>query len=74
MVSNTPRDDAELLLRPADAGSRGIEPATPGFKTVRIAPHLGSLPNLQASYPQPEGMMAVEYLKRRGAWSQSDAA
>jgi hypothetical protein len=39
----------------------GIEPASPGFKTVRIAPHLGDLPSLSASYPHPEGMIAVEY-------------
>jgi hypothetical protein len=42
----------------------GIEPASPGFKTVRIAPHLGSLPRLQATYPHPEGTIAVEYVKK----------
>ena len=31
----------------------GIEPASPGFATVRIAPHLGALPSLSASYPHP---------------------
>jgi hypothetical protein len=41
----------------------GIEPASPGFKTVRIAPHLGSLPGLKAMYPHPEGTIAVEYVK-----------
>jgi hypothetical protein len=45
----------------------GIEPASPGFKTVRIAPHLGSLPRLQATYPHPEGTIAVEYVKKGGA-------
>lgn len=39
----------------------GIEPASPGFKTVRIAPHLGSLPSLTASYPHPDGIIHVEY-------------
>jgi hypothetical protein len=39
----------------------GIEPASPGFKTVRIAPHLGDLRSLTASYPHPDGMIAVEY-------------
>jgi len=42
----------------------GIEPASPGFKTVRIAPHLGSLPWLKATYPHPQGVIAVEYLKK----------
>jgi alpha-L-rhamnosidase len=44
----------------------GIEPATPGFKTVRIAPHLGSLPSLTATYPHPDGMIQVEY-RREGS-------
>jgi alpha-L-rhamnosidase len=39
----------------------GIEPATPGFASVRIAPHLGTLTSLKASYPHPEGMIEVEY-------------
>jgi alpha-L-rhamnosidase len=39
----------------------GIEPASPGFKTVRIAPHLGSLPSLTATYPHPDGTIEVEY-------------
>ncbi len=45
----------------------GIEPASPGFKTVRIAPHLGSLPSLRATYPHPLGTIAVEYVKKGGA-------
>ncbi|HEX3891804.1 MAG TPA: alpha-L-rhamnosidase C-terminal domain-containing protein [Terracidiphilus sp.] len=44
----------------------GIEPASPGFASVRIAPHLGSLPSLKASYPHAQGMIQVEY-KRTGA-------
>ena len=39
----------------------GIEPASPGFASVRIAPHLGALPSLKASYPHPQGMIQVEY-------------
>lgn len=39
----------------------GIEPASPGFKTVRIAPHLGNLPSLSASFPHPEGNIEVRY-------------
>ncbi len=44
----------------------GIEPASPGFATVRIAPHLGALPSLTATYPHPEGTIRVEYT-REGA-------
>ncbi len=39
----------------------GIEPASPGFRTVRIAPHLGSLPSLTAKYPHSDGMIEVDY-------------
>jgi hypothetical protein len=39
----------------------GIEPASPGFATVRIAPHLGPLPDLKATYPHPQGNIQVEY-------------
>lgn len=41
----------------------GIEPASPGFATVRIAPHLGSLPSLTATYPHPQGLIRVEYTR-----------
>ena len=39
----------------------GIEPASPGFATVRIAPHLGNLNALTASYPHPLGTINVDY-------------
>ena len=39
----------------------GIEPATPGFATVRIAPHIGNLPSLTATFPHPAGDIKVEY-------------
>ncbi len=43
----------------------GIEPASPGFATVRIAPHLGALPELKATYPHPDGIIAVNYLRTK---------
>jgi hypothetical protein len=49
----------------------GIEPASPGFKTVRIAPHLGSLPSLTASYPHPAGIIQIHYT-RHGAGLDAD--
>jgi len=39
----------------------GIEPASPGFATVRIAPHLGKLPSLKATFPHPQGNIDVNY-------------
>jgi alpha-L-rhamnosidase len=44
----------------------GIEPAAAGFKSVRIAPHLGSLKEATGKMPHPQGDILVK-LKRRGA-------
>ena len=43
----------------------GIAPAVPGFASVRITPHLGSLTSLTASFPHPKGIIQVTY-ERRG--------
>lgn len=37
----------------------GIEPASPGFATVRIEPHLGHLQQASARMPHPRGEIAV---------------
>jgi hypothetical protein len=42
----------------------GIEPASPGFESVRITPNLGPLPQLKATYPHPMGNIAVEYVRK----------
>jgi hypothetical protein len=42
----------------------GIEPASPGFATVRITPHLGPLNSLTASFPHPRGEIHVEYQRK----------
>ena len=39
----------------------GIEPAEPGFKTVRIAPHLDGLTRLEVTYPHEKGLIHVRY-------------
>src|SRR5215469_1912675 len=39
----------------------GVEPASPGFASVKIAPHLGNLPGLTATFPHPQGDIEVEY-------------
>ncbi len=44
----------------------GIQPAEPGFRTVRIAPALGSLERVEASMPHPLGPINVS-LERSGA-------
>jgi hypothetical protein len=45
----------------------GVEPASPGFKTVRIAPHLGDLTSLEATYPHLAGLIHVKYAVSGGA-------
>jgi alpha-L-rhamnosidase len=39
----------------------GIDTAAPGFTKVRIAPHLGTLKQLQATYAHPAGPIDVRY-------------
>jgi glycogen debranching enzyme len=43
----------------------GIEPDAPGFKSVRLAPQLGSLQWVKARLPHPAGEIAVD-LQRQG--------
>jgi len=43
----------------------GIEPASPGFKTVKIEPHLGELNQIEGKMPHPEGTISFN-LKRKG--------
>jgi len=45
----------------------GVEPASPGFKTVKIEPHLGDLTSLEASYPHIKGLIHVKYAVSGGA-------
>ena len=43
----------------------GIRPKAPGFATVTVAPHLGSLKHLSAAVPNPKGMIEAEYTVER---------
>lgn len=43
----------------------GIEPGAPGFKSVRIEPHLGALKRARARVPHPSGNVEVD-LARKG--------
>jgi alpha-L-rhamnosidase len=51
----------------------GIEPASPGFATVRIAPHLGHLQEAAAKIPHPRGEIAVK-LQRRGEGIEAEVS
>jgi alpha-L-rhamnosidase len=39
----------------------GLRPKAPGFSSVRIEPHLGSLHHVLASLPTPHGLIEVNY-------------
>ena len=41
----------------------GVEPASAGFRTVRIRPHLGTLTSLDATVPTPQGDVKVTYAR-----------
>lgn len=42
----------------------GVEPASPGFKTVRIRPHLGNLKWVEGDFPTPCGIIHVTHSRR----------
>ena len=39
----------------------GIRPKAPGFSSVTIEPHLGSLHNVSSAMPTPKGMIEVQF-------------
>jgi hypothetical protein len=39
----------------------GVQPAAAGFAKVRVAPHLGPLKTLDATYPHPRGPIRMRY-------------
>jgi alpha-L-rhamnosidase len=43
----------------------GLKPGAPGFATLRVEPHLGTLDRLDATMPHPRGEISVSY-RREG--------
>ena len=46
----------------------GIDSDAPGFRKVKIEPHLGSLKNIQGEIPHPQGKIETRYLFANGKW------
>jgi alpha-L-rhamnosidase len=46
----------------------GVESDTPGFRSVRVAPHPGKLTRLRGTVPHPRGMIEVQGEKVAGKW------
>jgi len=42
------------------ASVAGVRPASPGFRTVRIAPQPGKLPKILSRTPHPDGFIALD--------------
>ena len=50
----------------------GIEPVEPGFKTVRIDPHLGDLEWAEGTFPTPYGLIRIRHQKNADGSVSSD--
>ncbi|HEV2395205.1 MAG TPA: alpha-L-rhamnosidase [Verrucomicrobiae bacterium] len=48
------------------ASLAGVRPASPGFRTARIAPLPGSLPRISSRTPHPEGFIGLDLAFERG--------
>ncbi|MCD9014879.1 alpha-L-rhamnosidase-related protein [Parachryseolinea silvisoli] len=46
----------------------GVDSDAPGFTTVKIEPHLGTLTNVAGEVPHPNGKISVEYVVAGGKW------
>ena len=50
----------------------GVRPAEPGFKSVRIAPHLGPLRRAEGRVPHPRGEILVRFTASQGGGLQGE--
>jgi len=49
----------------------GIDSYAPGFKKIKIEPHLGDLKNASGEIPHPNGKVAVSYQLKGRIWDVS---
>jgi alpha-L-rhamnosidase len=50
----------------------GINPSSPGFRTVRIEPALGELSEVKGSMPHPEGTISVHLIQKGSAGVEAE--
>jgi hypothetical protein len=46
----------------------GIDSDAPGFKKIKITPHLGTMTNAGGQIPHPDGKVAVAYVLDNNKW------
>ncbi|MDE1192997.1 MAG: alpha-L-rhamnosidase C-terminal domain-containing protein [Arachidicoccus sp.] len=46
----------------------GVDSDAPGFKKIKIEPHLGSLTSVSGEIPHPKGKISVKYQLQNGKW------
>jgi alpha-L-rhamnosidase len=46
----------------------GIDSYAPGFKKIKIEPHLGAITKVSGSIPHPDGKVDVSYLLDKDKW------
>jgi len=46
----------------------GIDSYAPGFRKIKIEPHLGALKNASGEIPHPDGKVSVDYAENGAAW------
>jgi alpha-L-rhamnosidase len=46
----------------------GIDSYAPGFRKVKIEPHLGTLTKVSGEIPHPAGRVAVDYVLDKTKW------
>jgi alpha-L-rhamnosidase len=46
----------------------GVDSYAPGFRKIKVEPHLGALTNVSGDIPHPDGKVAVSYQLEKGKW------
>ena len=47
----------------------GIDSYAPGFRKIKVEPHLGSIKKISGEMPHPDGKITVNYILEKGKWN-----